>query len=70
MNAKNINNVSSITISGFASSNFFLKTDGTIDENDYITASSTEITNLQNKTQNIVATSTANTITKASQFKL
>ena len=70
MNAKNINNVSSITISGFASSNFFLKTDGTIDENDYITASSTEITNLQNKTQNITASSIETTFNKNNTFIL
>ena len=29
MNAKNINNVSSITISGYEADNFFLKSDGT-----------------------------------------
>ena len=38
MNAKKINNVSSITISGFETSKFFLKSDGTLDENNYITA--------------------------------
>ena len=48
MNAKKINNVSSITISGFETSNFFLKSDGTLDINNYLTASSTEITNKLN----------------------
>jgi len=51
LNANNLSNVSSITISGFEADNFFLKSDGTLDENDYLTE--TNITDLRNKTQNI-----------------
>ena len=39
INANDLENVGSIKISGFEASNFFIKTDGSIDENDYITAS-------------------------------
>ena len=64
LNGKNLNNVSSITMSGFELSNFFIKSDGTIDENDKIQATDTVITNLQSKTPNLSATSTQTTFTK------
>ena len=70
LNANDLSNVGSIKISSFENSNFFIKTDGTIDENDYIQATDTVITDLQAKTQNITANGTINTITKTSQFKL
>ena len=68
LNGKNLNNVSSITISGFETSNFFIKSDGTIDENDYIQATDTVITALQAKTQNISATPTTTFFTKNNTF--
>ena len=68
MNGKNLNAVSSITFSGFETSNFFIKSNGLIDENDYIQATDTVITDLQAKTQNISATSTQTTFTKNNTF--
>ena len=70
INANDLENVGSIKISGFETSNFFIKTDGTIDENDYIQATDTVITDLQNKTQLIIANSTRTTFNKSSQFRL
>ena len=70
MNDNSLFNVSAIKISGFDTSNFFIKTDGTIDENDYIQANDIVITDLQTKTQNITASSVITTIEKSSQFRL
>ena len=56
--------VSSFTVSGFESSNAFIKTDGSIDENDYITALDVE------GLQNISATTIQTKFTKNSKFVL
>ena len=47
-----------------------MKSNGTTDSNTYLTSSSSDITNLQTKTQNITGSSTLNTFTKGSIFKL
>ena len=62
LNANNLSNVGSIKISSFENSNFFIKTDGTIDENDYLQATDTVITDLQAKVQNQTAIPNATTL--------
>ena len=72
LNANALENVGSIKISGFETSNFFLKSDGTLDENDYLQATDTVITDLQNKTQLITSafSGTRTVLAKSTQCKL
>lgn len=72
LNANALENVGSIKISGFETSNFFLKSDGTLDENDYLQATDSVITNLQNKTQLISAENigTRTVLSKSSECRL
>ena len=62
MNNNEINNLSAIKF-GSGTDNYFVKSNGTLDQNSYLTSTSIDITNLQNKTQNITATPTSTTLT-------
>ena len=69
LNAKYITNVGKLAYASGLSSEF-IKANGNLDRNRYLTSFSSVITDLQNKTQNIVASSVLNTIRKSSQFKI
>ena len=63
MNSNEISNLSGIKI-GSGNDNFFVKSNGTTDSNIYLTSSSSDITNLQTKTQNITATANETVLSK------
>ena len=68
MDAKELLNVSGVKISGADTSNYFIKSNGTVDTNTYL--QSADLSALETKTQNITGSTTLNTFTKGSIFKL
>ena len=68
MDAKELLNVSGVKISGADASNYFIKSNGTVDTNTYL--QSADLSALETKTQNMSATSTITTIEKSAQFRL